>query len=193
MKTYTCPICQKTYDDPNAFNGHKAGHNKQAMTMKINKGAKKFQEEQYETRILQYDISPKRCKHCDAKLDYNKRKHTFCSSSCSASFNATIRRKSKIHISKPTKIDYWNNKTIGDLLGTGANRYNKIRQHARRISDTQNQKCSKCNYDKHIEVCHIKPIKDFDINTPILTVNAISNLLLLCPNCHWEHDNLKGK
>ena len=51
-------------------------------------------------------------------------------------------------------------------------------------------KCQKCGYNKHIEVCHIKPISEFQEDTMISKINHPDNLLGLCPNCHWEHDNL---
>ena len=45
------------------------------------------------------------------------------------------------------------------------------------------------NYDKHIEIAHIKAIKDFDPDTRLSQINDVSNLLPLCPNCHWEFDH----
>lgn len=81
-----------------------------------------------------------------------------------------------------------------DLLGQGANRYNKIRHQARTVAfNFYSEKKCKCGYDKHVEVCHIKAIKDFDIDAPINEINSIDNLELLCPNCHWEKDNLHKK
>lgn len=50
-------------------------------------------------------------------------------------------------------------------------------------------KCSNCGYDKHVEVCHIKSISSFNNESKISEINDISNLILLCPNCHWELDN----
>jgi 5-methylcytosine-specific restriction endonuclease McrA len=50
--------------------------------------------------------------------------------------------------------------------------------------------CNNCGYDKHVEICHIKPISEFDVNTKIKEVNSPDNLVQLCPNCHWEFDNL---
>ncbi|NDG25698.1 MAG: HNH endonuclease [Proteobacteria bacterium] len=47
-----------------------------------------------------------------------------------------------------------------------------------------------CIYDKHFEVAHIKPISEFSKDTLITIVNDPSNLIPLCPNCHWEFDNL---
>ena len=48
--------------------------------------------------------------------------------------------------------------------------------------------CRNCGYDKHYEICHIKPIKDFPKDTLISVVNDPTNLMPLCPNCHWEFD-----
>jgi len=50
-------------------------------------------------------------------------------------------------------------------------------------------KCSQCGYDKHTNVCHIKSVNKFNENTPISEINSISNLIELCPNCHWEFDH----
>jgi len=49
-------------------------------------------------------------------------------------------------------------------------------------------KCQKCSYDKHIEICHIKPISTFPLETMLSEINDLKNLIGLCPNCHWEHD-----
>jgi RNA polymerase subunit RPABC4/transcription elongation factor Spt4 len=49
--------------------------------------------------------------------------------------------------------------------------------------------CESCGYNKHVEVCHIKPVKSFPLDTLISTINERSNLKILCPNCHWELDN----
>jgi hypothetical protein len=44
--------------------------------------------------------------------------------------------------------------------------------------------CIVCEYDKHIEVCHKKPINSFDNNALISEINDINNLEALCPNHH---------
>ena len=50
--------------------------------------------------------------------------------------------------------------------------------------------CACCGYDKHVELAHIKPVSSFDVNTLISVVNSEENVIQLCPNCHWEFDNL---
>jgi predicted HNH restriction endonuclease len=49
--------------------------------------------------------------------------------------------------------------------------------------------CMSCGYGKHIEVCHLRQITDFPDTATVDEVNDLSNLTVLCPNCHWEFDN----
>ena len=73
----------------------------------------------------------------------------------------------------------------------GANKYDLIRAHARRLYKKELKgSCEKCEYDKHVELCHIKPISLFDKSNTIAEVNGRDNVLFLCPNCHWEQDHL---
>jgi hypothetical protein len=51
------------------------------------------------------------------------------------------------------------------------------------------QPCQNCGYDKHIELCHIKPVSSYPDEALIKEVNDPSNLLVLCRNCHWEFDH----
>ena len=72
----------------------------------------------------------------------------------------------------------------------GANAYDTIRQNARTYSKYfYPAKCLLCNYDKHYEVCHVKDLKDFSGDETIFEVNNKTNLIHLCPNCHWEFDH----
>lgn len=66
-----------------------------------------------------------------------------------------------------------------------------IRSRARTIAkNLKMNSCEVCGYDKHVEVAHIKAISEFDPQTKLSVVNDPSNLKALCPNCHWEFDNL---
>lgn len=51
--------------------------------------------------------------------------------------------------------------------------------------------CFNCGYDKHVELCHIKPLSSFPSTATISEVNNIKNIIQLCPNCQWEFDNGK--
>ena len=137
--------------------------------------------------------NPKFCsKSCSAKIankiPKRKKKSNFCII-CGIEIK-TQRRYCDDH--NPQKID-WANVTIQNILETrygNSNRYNRIREHSRLtyIKSDKPKYCINCGYTKHFAVCHIKPIKDFDKNTPISVVNSLDNLIALCPNCHWEFD-----
>lgn len=48
--------------------------------------------------------------------------------------------------------------------------------------------CVICGYE-HYEVAHIKAVSDFPDDALISEINAIENLIGLCPNHHYEYDN----
>lgn len=62
-----------------------------------------------------------------------------------------------------------------------------VRNRARSVC--KRKFCENCGYDKHVEICHIKAISKFPSDTLVSEINSSSNLLALCPNCHWEFDN----
>jgi predicted restriction endonuclease len=45
-----------------------------------------------------------------------------------------------------------------------------------------------CGYSKHVEACHIRRIADFPASATVGEINHADNMLVLCPNCHWEFD-----
>ena len=49
--------------------------------------------------------------------------------------------------------------------------------------------CANCGYDKHVELCHIKPLSSFEDSAKLSEVNSENNVIQLCRNCHWEFDN----
>lgn len=68
-------------------------------------------------------------------------------------------------------------------------KYSYIRYYARKIGIENGFTCCKiCGYSKHFEVAHIKPVSEYSEDTLLTTINDISNLVPLCPNCHWEFD-----
>lgn len=85
----------------------------------------------------------------------------------------------------------WDTRTIRQEINKNKIRVTaNIRDRARRtyLRSDKPKCCINCGYDKHFEVCHIKGIKDFDIDTPVSVVNDLDNLIALCPNCHTELD-----
>jgi hypothetical protein len=146
---------------------------------------------------------------CCGKQTANK----FCSRSCSATYNnkhrLTGRKKQKVctcldcgilldreqkrcsdcHQKKTDR----SSDTIQDVVYDDQGRHNaytKVRSRARHIAIKQGwSSCRLCGYDRHFEVCHIRPIQDFPKESLLSEVNSLSNLIPLCPNCHWEFDH----
>jgi hypothetical protein len=52
-----------------------------------------------------------------------------------------------------------------------------------------NNPCQVCGYKTHVELAHIKPLHSFKEHSLLSEVNNPNNILVLCPNHHWEFDN----
>jgi len=146
-----------------------------------------------------------KCEFCN-KTTLNPK---FCSRSCAAKFNNSKfpkRTKKKFYcqicgLEVPTRNKYceehninkidWNSVTYKELTSTRNYQKNsRIRSLARpKFLKSNKHVCANCGYDKHVEVCHIKPINEHSPDTKIAEINDLSNLIGLCPNCHWELDN----
>ena len=86
-----------------------------------------------------------------------------------------------------TLEDYWSRKSLQNLHSSSKNVH--IRSLARSwFKHLLILPCKRCGYSKHVELCHIKPIKDFNSTSKIKDINSEENLIQLCPNCHWEFD-----
>jgi 5-methylcytosine-specific restriction endonuclease McrA len=66
-----------------------------------------------------------------------------------------------------------------------------VHHNAKKLVEKEKRErvCQNCGYDKHVQICHIKPIKNFEETATLSEVNASDNLVVLCPNCHWEFDH----
>lgn len=158
------------------------------------------------------------CTHCSnkfirAKSQLNSSGNNFCSSSCSAQYSNThrISTTKKTYNYKSCKICKipsgkaitckscrdqqkinLGTRTIQEMIynKSAASRYGLIRFHARSVSASKILNgCQNCSYNHHVEVCHIKAICDFTTDTILNIVNDPSNLIILCPNCHWDLDH----
>lgn len=49
--------------------------------------------------------------------------------------------------------------------------------------------CLDCGYSLHVDICHVRDVKDFPMSTTVGVVNDPNNLVALCKNHHWEFDN----
>ncbi len=142
------------------------------------------------------------CLNCQTTTSNPK----FCNLSCAVSHNNKKKSKRQVEGSCKccgdpirSKLVYCSDcktakhiseKTISQALyKEGANKYQRIRHHARNKWLKPGSSCFICGYSVHVEVCHIKPIYSFPLDTKVKDVNAQNNVVLLCPNHHWEFDN----
>lgn len=131
----------------------------------------------------------------------------FCGRSCAASYNNLHhpKRKASKYCScgvaiRPSSdmckscraltIDYTLEEVIYDKHHKSS-AFALVRSRARSVlKQAHRNTCEHCGYDKHVEACHIKAISSFPLSTRLSIVNSLDNLKALCPNCHWEFDNL---
>lgn len=146
----------------------------------------KSKDEFYTKRSGKYLYLKTYCKKCDNALKrYNLYRYDKCE--CG---NKKIKKSIKCQECTSGK-----DMTLGEVKqrygdGKRASIYSLVRLRAR-VASKHLTSCSKCGYDKHVEICHIKSISTFSDDTLISTINHESNIIALCPNCHWELDNLK--
>jgi len=133
---------------------------------------------------------------CAAKINnknFKKRNFTNkCGHDGCETFISTNVSYCKICFIKITKIKDIGESTLGlyYLRGKGSNRNNGIRDHSRRVYKQSGEPkcCYVCGYSTYIEICHIKSIASFPMETLIQDINHIKNLVALCPNHHKELD-----
>lgn len=151
------------------------------------------------------------CKQCGAPTNNPK----FCSSSCSASVNNKLfpkripitkqlpyeKRNDRIKNIDRKSIELSRNKniTIGEIKSRHKNSHiswvkGVIRSSVRTWNkDLIKLPCAKCGYDKFVELAHIKALSSFPDTATLGEVHGSTNVIQLCPNCHWELDNTKAE
>lgn len=100
----------------------------------------------------------------------------------------TIKRletRAGVPIADQTKGDLFKNRS------TWQSARSSIRRHAQAVylQSDKPKHCIVCGYDHHFEVCHIDDVSSFPKTALVREINAITNLIALCPNHHWEFDN----
>ncbi len=157
------------------------------------------------------------CSWCGAKVFrkrkvYEKHDKFFCNHSCTGQYNGAQKRKhtkcnscgnqfprmgnSRICPQCKENRVVLENLTLEELMRSRKltlrqQLHNAIRTMARRMK-YRSTTCERCPYTKHVQVAHKKAIKDFPLTAKISEVNCHENFLYLCPNCHWEYDNLEN-
>ena len=149
-----------------------------------------------------YTPNPKYCsRSCAAQVNNRetpKRKTKKVCSKCSnfvknykttlCEFHLTEYKQSRVdHWKEKTLSEYWEKDSLKSLHPSSRNAHIGLlaRSHFKHLRKLP---CRHCGYDKHVELCHIKPISSFGPDSRLKDVNCIENIVQLCPNCHWEFD-----
>jgi hypothetical protein len=130
----------------------------------------------------------------------------FCSRSCSAKVSNKVKpkRTSKTYSCTRCGCQVTSRRTVCDdclvpkdmtleegmyTLHHPSSAFALVRSRARVVTKDWPKVCTHCGYSKHVEVCHIKAVSEYPLDTKLSVINDPSNLILLCPNCHWEFDH----
>ncbi len=115
------------------------------------------------------------CKHCGVAL---KKKDAQTCKGC-------VRIDDQERLKRTTLDDY-----LRDHPHQRKDKYSGIRLLAKSWNPgIEKGSCPNCEYDKHLEVAHIKPISSFPGSATLGEINNRQNLIGLCRNCHWEMEN----
>ena len=144
-------------------------------------------ESEFRLRNKKRNIYHSQCKDCSNHATY-----LFDECQCGKQKRSVSKLCNECRRMERTELSNYENLTMGDKTYNHLKcaKYSYIRYYARKIGKELGFNCcKKCGYNKHFEICHIKPIHTFDKNTLLTVINEPSNLTALCPNCHWEFDN----
>lgn len=160
-------------------------------------------KKQRDRAIYNYYQNPKVCLFCEKTIivrDGQKvsevKKKNFCDRHCSVSYNNSKREKKPTITEikfKKQKFDYLLEMTKKELYDKHGIYYKFraiLRRHAQYVFEKSTDKkvCFVCGYDKFVEVCHIKPVSGFPMDSKVKEINSSENLVGLCPNHHKEFD-----
>lgn len=120
------------------------------------------------------------CTRCDKKVKSHR--HSLCKE-----HHVEYIETRFDYIKELTLEDYWAKKSLQNLHSSSKNAH--IRSLCRSwLKHLSKLPCHNCGYDKHVELCHIKAIREFTPQSKLKEVNSEDNVIQLCPNCHWEFD-----
>lgn len=165
--------------------------------------AQKIHKERYLKRIEQYNLNPKLCEYCSVSISYKKRYNKFCGHSCSAKQNnekfpkrnrgipenwplclvcsERVSSYSAKYCSPDCRLSYKENRPF-EILSK--------RDKRLKVFAEQGQACTGCENTEwrgqtiSLELDHVDGNRQN---------NSRENLRGLCPNCHSQTENYKGR
>ena len=161
-------------------------------------------EANYKIRVDSYYLVPSLCKECLGVIDYKRRQYTFCSQSCSATYNNTRKIKpykcngcdnliltnssyKKKYCSVKCRTNHCRKSKINENGFLDKVSIQTIRKY---LIDNRSHKCEVCKNTEWLGKIITLEIHHIDGNSKN---NEFDNLQLLCPNCHSMTDNYKAK
>jgi len=146
-----------------------------------------------------------KCLECNNETSNPK----FCSRSCSATYNnrGVRRHGSNLPVCpdcggkkvleavrcqlchRKYLLNIQLKRTLGNCINykyDSSLKYVWVRKIAQRVLElsSKEKKCKICGFNMVVNVCHIKPISEFSLDTKLLIINSLDNLIYLCPNHH---------
>lgn len=97
----------------------------------------------------------------------------------------------RVHSSGPTLFFSSTKGALFARRGNWQSARSSIGRHARQVLESAGfpKHCKVCAYAKCVDACHIRGVMDFPDSATIAEINAVSNLVYLCKNHHWELDH----
>lgn len=146
------------------------------------------------------------CEECGAEIEFRRLKkggyshRKFCNL-CLKNIRVANANNRAWHNLEPIPFE---EQTKGDVKARNHNTRlwwgNRINSHARKVYAVSGKPkiCAECGYSRHVDICHIRDIKDFPDTSRVKEINNVNNLIALCKNHHWELDHgfidlLQGK
>jgi len=153
------------------------------------------------SECINLTVNPRFCsKSCAAKTtnkESPKRKLTRLCTKCNSVIRNSKSTLCEDHFQKH-KVRFRQDLTIGEyrnklsVKGKHPSWFNSHARHFARswLKHLRELPCAKCGYELHVELAHVKSVSSYPDETKLAEVNKEENVIQLCPNCHWEFDNL---
>jgi predicted RNA-binding Zn-ribbon protein involved in translation (DUF1610 family) len=168
-------------------------------------------------RLEEYNKNPKKCKHCGEPLPYEKRRNSYCNSSCSAKSNNKCRvlRKeintftclncgkeglgnhgANKFCNNKCQAEYYNKQRIkewkeGRLTGIVGD-YGLAQFIRKYMLEKAHYKCERCGWGEKNPYTG-KYVLEIHHKDGDYTNNTEENLEVLCLNCHGMTENYKSR